>query len=53
MACYDPEGYGFILNSTERHLEQDEQLAGVYGVKDHKKWFSSFGFIVLRKITDD
>lgn len=35
----------------ERTLEQDESLVGVYGVKDRQKWFTSFGFIVVKKLS--
>ena len=49
VTIYDPEGFGLELNMEERTLEQDESLVGVYGVKDRQKWFTSFGFIVVKK----
>jgi hypothetical protein len=50
VTSYDPEGYGFEVNTVERHLENGEQLIGVYGIKDRQKWFTSLGFIVVRKV---
>ena len=50
VAIYDPEGHGLELNMEERTLEPGESLIGVYGVKDHQKWFTSFGFIVMNKL---
>ena len=50
VAVFDPEGYGLEHNMEERTLEQDESLVGVYGVKDRQKWFTSFGFIVVKKL---
>ena len=49
VASYDPEGYGLELNAETRTLAADEALVGIYGVKDRKKWFTSLGFIVLKK----
>ena len=44
---YDPQGFGFDVNTVERFLEEHEQLIGVYGVKDRAKWFTSFGLIAI------
>ena len=53
VASYDPEGYGFELNTEERTVEPGESLVGVYGVKDRNKWFTSFGFIVVKKVSPE
>ena len=50
MACYDPEGYGLDVNARELKLREGEEILGVYGVKDSKKWLTSLGFIVMRKV---
>ena len=50
ITSYDPEGYGFGLNVVEHTLKPDEELVGVYGVKDVQKWFTSLGFITVRKV---
>ena len=50
VTCYDPEGYGFEVNTEERHLESGEELIGVYGVKNRQKWFTSLGFLVVKKV---
>ena len=53
ITCYDPEGYGFEVNTVERTLDVGEEIIGVYGVKDRQKWFTSFGFLVLNKVRQD
>ena len=50
VSCFDPEGYGFELNTTERKLNDTEELVGVYGVKDRHDWFTSFGVIALTRV---
>ena len=50
VSCYDPEGYGLEVNLVERTLLKGEELVGIYGVKDRQKWFTSLGFIVLKKL---
>ena len=50
ITCYDPEGYGFEVNTIERTLKSNEEIVGVYGVKDTAKWFTSLGFITVRKV---
>ena len=35
--------------TTSYMLSDDEELIGVYGVKDRRSYFSSFGFIVKVK----
>lgn len=47
VASYDPEGFGFLTNTTEHRLNDGEVLIGVYGVKDQAKWFTSFGLIAV------
>ena len=46
ITSYDPQGFGFHINSTQQWLNDGESLIGVYGVRDKEKWFTSFGFIV-------
>lgn len=53
ITSYDPEGYGFEVNAVERTLKSSEELVGVYGVTDAQKWFTSLGFIVMRKVMPD
>lgn len=36
------------LEGPEHLIEENEAIIGVYGVKNIKKYFSSFGFIVRR-----
>ena len=36
-------------NTTSYRLNYDEELIGVYGVKDKRSYFSGFGFIVKVK----
>ena len=42
------------LNQSERHLEEDQELIGVYGIyqKNVYDCFLSFGFIVKEKVIE-
>ena len=44
---YDPENK--YEDSTSYKLSENEELIGVYGVKDKRRHFASFGFIVKVK----
>ena len=35
----------FRLSGQEYCLLEDDELIGVYGVKNKEKWFTSFGFL--------
>ena len=37
------------VEGPEHEISEQEELIGVYGVKNIKKYFSSFGFIVRRR----
>jgi len=42
--AYNPSNT--LVQTTSIQLRDNEELIGVYGVKDKWSWFSSFGFIV-------
>ena len=47
IGCYNPEKN--IKNGPVHEIADDEELIGVYGVRNKQKCFSSFGFIVKVK----
>lgn len=49
VSIYDPKNGFKNYPGTVSHLEDNEDLIGVYGVKDKEKWFTAFGFILKVK----
>ena len=47
VGAFNPNSH--ICEEKEQVLAENEELYGVYGVKDKKNYFSSFGFIVKVK----
>ena len=46
--CYDPTNH-ITTSKVEISLADNEELIGVYGVKDKRAYFTSLGFIVKVK----
>ena len=45
--AYNPKNT--TVQTATYRLQENEELIGIYGVKDKSQWFSSFGFIVKMK----
>ena len=41
---YNPDNHPHAVK--ERHLAENEELIGFYGVKDKEDYFTTFGFLV-------
>ena len=46
MSIYDPNNNMNLQPGAVHEIADNEELIGVYGVKDKERWFSAFGFIV-------